>query len=338
MNKALSIKSGYLVWLLPLLIITTLVLIAKSAVFYRHPDVMSVGITLDFLITLPLVFYLLIRKKNISWLVVSPVATAGIVIAGLVIPKDHQQFLAQGRTIAFSLMELAVVGYFIIKARKAKKVYNQQKDVSFDFYTALKRAVAEVVPKRISNLLSTEIALFYYGFFSWKKRKTENNEFTCYKENGAMAVFFVIIFMILVETVVQHILIQLFSPTIAWIISIASIYSVLVLFGAARSLSKRPVIVTGNNIYLRYGILSETIIPFSNIESLETSHGAVEFNKEMVPLSPLHKLENTNVVLTLREEGILHGFYGRRKKFKSIAFYIDSLAGFMAMFEKQTTD
>ncbi len=101
MNKALSIKSGYLVWLLPLLIITTLVLIAKSPVFYRHPDVMSVGITLDFLITLPLVFYLLIRKKNISWLVVSPVATAGIIIAGLVIPKDHQQFLAHRQDNCF---------------------------------------------------------------------------------------------------------------------------------------------------------------------------------------------------------------------------------------------
>ena len=323
-------------WIVPLSIISTLVLIAKSPVFYRHPDAMSVGITLDFLITLPLVFYLLIRKKNISWLVVSPVATAGIIIAGLVIPKDHQQFLAQSRSIAFSLMELAVISFFIIKTRKAKKVYNLQKDVSFDFYTALKKGVAEVVPIRIANLLSTEIALFYYGFFSWKKRITKINEFTCYKENGALAVFFVIIFMILVETVVQHILLQLFSSTLAWIITIVSIYSVLVLFGAARSLSRRPVIVTGNEIYLRYGILSETVIPFSNIESLETSRGPLENTKETIALSPLHKLESTNVVLTVREEGILHGFYGRQKKFKSIALYIDSLAGFRAIVEKQT--
>ena len=171
MNKALSIKSGYLVWLLPLLIITTLVLIAKSPVFYRHPDAMSVGITLDFLITLPLVFYLLIRKKNISWLVVSPVATAGIIIAGLVIPKDHQQFLAQTRSIAFTLMELAVVGYFIIKTRKAKKVYNLQKDVSFDFYTALKKGVAEVVPEKIANLLSTEIAALLLRVLFMEEKK-----------------------------------------------------------------------------------------------------------------------------------------------------------------------
>ena len=335
MNKTLSLKSDFLVWFLPLLIISVLVLIAKSQVFYQHPDKFSIAITLDFLVTLPLVFYLLIRKKNLSWIVVTPVATLGIILAGLVIPKDHQQFLAQARMVSFSLMELMVIAFLIIKTRNAKKAYDLQKDSTFDFYTALKNAVSEVVPKGLSNLLSTEIAVFYYGFFCWSERKLKANEFTCHKENGAIPIFFVIIFMIIVETVVQHILIRLFSTTIAWIITIISIYSVLVLFGIARSLSRRPVIVTDDSIYLRYGIISEAIIFRSNIASIEISPRAVEFNKEVIPLSPLHKLENKNVVINLREEGILNGFYGKRKKFKSIVLYIDDLARFRMLMEEQ---
>ena len=338
LNKALSAKSDFLVWLVPLLIISTLVLIAKSPVFYQHPDKLSIGITLDFVITLPLVFYLLIRRKNISWIAVSPVATLGIILAGLVLPKDHQQLLSHVRLVAYSLMELMVIAFFVNKTRRARKAYNLQKDISFDFYTALKKAVSEVVPKAVSNLLSTEIAIFYYGFFSWKKRNLKENEFTCHKENGVVAIFFAIIFIILVETVVQHILIGMFSMTVAWIITIISIYSIFVLFGAARSLIKRPVILTENNIYLRYGILSETLIQRSNIESIKISPRTVEFNKEMIPLSPLHKLENKNVIINLREEGLLNGFYGRKKKFKSIALYIDDLDRFRKQMKNQTND
>ena len=328
MSRALVAKSDFLIWLIPLLIVSTLVFLAKSPVFYQHPDELSVGITLDFIITLPVVFYLLIRKKNIPWIAVTPVATAGIILAGLVLPKDHQQLLVQVRAIAFSLLELMVIAFLVNKTIKTKRAYKLQKDISFDFYTALKKAVSEVVPKGLANLLSTEIAVFYYGIFSWHKRKLKANEFTCHKENGAIAVFFAIIFIILVETVVQHILVRLFSTTLAWIITIISIYSVLVLGGAARSLNKRPVIVSEDNIYLRYGILSETIIPRDNIESIKVSPDAVVFTKELIPLSPLHKLENHNVVLNLCEEGVLNGFYGKRKKFKSIAIYVDDLNRF----------
>jgi len=335
MVKAITAKTGYWVWIVPLLIISTLVLLAKSPVFYSHPDALSIGITLDFLITLPLVFYLLIRKKNISWLVVSPVATAGIIIAGLVIPKDHQQFLVQTRSIAFTLMELAVISFFIIKIRKAKKIYNLQKHVSFDFYTALKKAVAEVVPKSISDILSTEIAVFYYSLFSWRKRELKPNEFTCHKENGSIALLSVIIFIVFVETVVQHILISMLSPTVAWIITAISIYSIFVLFGVIKSLLQRPVIITGDKINLRYGILSETVVPFDNIESVKFSPGVNEINKKTVFLSPLHKIENINVIINLSEESLLTVFYGRKKRVKSIAFYIDDLARFREIINKQ---
>jgi hypothetical protein len=331
MIKALTTKTDFLIWLIPLLIISTLVILAKSPVFFQYPDKLSIGITLDFVVTLPLVFYLLIRRKNLPWIVVIPVATLGIILAGLVLPKDHQQFLVQAKMISFSLMELMVIAFLLIKTRKAKKAYDLQKEASFDFYTALKKAVSEVVPKGLSNLLSTEIAVFYYGFISWNERKLKANEFTCHKENGAIPIFFVIILLIIVETVVQHILVQLFSATIAWIITIISIYGVFVLFGIARSLSKRPVIVTNDSIYLRYGIISEAIIFRSNIASIEISPRAVEFNKEVILLSPLHKLENKNVVINLREEGILNGFYGKKKKFKSIVLYIDELARFRSV-------
>lgn len=336
MNKTLSIKSDFLVWLIPLIIISALVLIAKSPVFYQHPGKLSVAITLDFMVTLPLAFYLLIQRKNLSWIFVIPVAAAGIVLAGLVLPKEDQQFLVQARMVSISLMELIVFAFLIIKVRKAKKAYNLQKDAAYDFYTALKSAISEVVPKGLSNLLSTEIAVLYYGLFCWGKRKLGSNEFTCHKENGTIAVLSAIIFMIIVETVVQHILIGLFSATVAWIITIVSIYSVFVLFGISKSLSRRPVILTDNKIHLRYGIISEVIIPRSSIESVELSPRAVEAIKDLIFLSPLHKLEKENVVINLLEEGILNGLYGRKKKFKSIGFYIDDLARFKGVLGKQT--
>ena len=86
-----------------------------------------------------------------------------------------------------------------------------------------------------------------------------------------------------------------------------------------------------NKIHLRYGIISETIISRGNIKSVEISPREVEAKKDVIFLSPLHKLENKNVVINLQEEGTLNGFYGRMKKFKSIAFYIDDFARFKSI-------
>lgn len=317
-----------MIWLLPLLIIGTLVFLARSPLFLKHPDELSVGITLDFVVTLPLVFYLLIRKRNVSWLVVSPVATLGIILAGLVIPHGHQGFLAHIRVAAVSVMEILVTGFLVHKTLRARKTYKLQKETTFDFFTALKQTVAAVVPKGIANLLSTEIGILYYALFSWKKSEIKPNEFTCHRENGTVAVLCVIIFMVLVETVVQHILIGLFSQTAAWVITILSIYSVLALTGAARSLGRRFVEVSDENIYLRYGILAEAVIPRDIIKSIEFSK-AVDENA--IILSPLHKLESINVVFTLNKQCALTGFYGRTKNFSSIAFYIDDAGRFKSM-------
>ena len=181
----------------------------------------------------------------------------------------------------------------------------------------------EILPAKASTVFATEIALFYYGFISWKKREIREDEFSYHRDSGAVAVLFVFMFIILVETSVVHILLLRWSPLAAWIISILSIYSATLIWGVARSMSKRPIAIEAGELILRYGLLSESAIKLESIASIELSTKPLEFDHETRKLSPLGDFENHNVVIYLNNENTLNGLYGFKKTYKTIALHID---------------
>lgn len=215
-----------------------------------------------------------------------------------------------------------------------QKKHKSLKGTAPDFFTALKNTCAEILPQKLVYPFATEVAVLYYGFFSWKNKSLAENEFSYHKKSGSAALLGAFILIIVAETFALHFLLALWSKIAAWVLSALSIYTAIQLFGLAKSLSKRPVVINEQSITLKYGFLNEVDIPFSAIENLELSKKPMEKDKLSIKLSPLGELESHNVIIELNKEYKLVGFYGLKKSFEKIGFHIDEVDAFKEKMEQ----
>jgi len=335
MTRRLNIPHSISVFGFPLLIIASMIVIAKSKLFKLNPEVLSIGITADLLFTVPFIYFLLIRKKNIPKITVLSFFILGIVATTFIIPKEHQLFLAQIKTWFLPVIEIGVFTFVLFRVRKILKSYGVHKKEGNDFFATLKIACKEILPEKIAILLTMEIAVLYYGFISWKKKKLRDNEFSYHKNSGTITVLIALILIIAIETCVLHILLIKWSMVAAWIVSGLSIYSGIQIFGFLKSISKRPFLIEKNTMHLRYGILNEATIDINNIESIEISSKPIEFNDRTRKLSPFGELESHNMVINLKHEDTMIGLYGIKRKFKTLAFYVDKKEEFKTQLDKR---
>ncbi|MEK6477221.1 hypothetical protein WJR50_06795 [Catalinimonas sp. 4WD22] len=332
MHKTMVFNRNLISFGVPLALLGVLVLLLKSP-FPVENEALSLAITADLLLTVPLVYFLLIRKTEIPKTTVLPVMLIGLLIGSYFLPKESQTYLGLYKTWALPVLELTILSFVVVKARKAIKTYHGLKGATPDFYDALKSACYEILPRPLVIPFATEVAVFYYGFVHWKKRSIRETEFTYHQKSGTPSLFGGLILLIIIETIALHVLLIRWSPMAAWILSGLSIYTAIQVFGFAKALSQRPISMGSGKLSLRYGIMNETHIPYSDIASVVLSKQELGKDKRTTTLSPLGELESHNIIITLKRENTLVGLYGIHKKFKVIALYIDEADDFKEMLE-----
>lgn len=321
MNKGIFRNEYLYIPVLLIVLIASVVLIAKSALLQQHPDKLSFAVTIDLVLTIPLLYLLLIRKKKIPNTTTVPLFILGIVIAGIVVPEGYQSLLDSIKHWVLPIVEVTVLGYVIYKVQGVIKRYRRLgKDV--DFVSALRATLSNAVHSKIRTILITEIAVIYY-VLNAKKKILKSNEFSYHKKSGTGILLGAFIFLILVETVAVHVFLQLWSDVAAWILTGLSLYTILQITGIMRSLSKRPIMLENGVLKLRYGILSETDIPLQDIERVELSGRNIDKEEGVIKLSPLKDFEKHNIIIYLKSTNIITGLYGSKKSYEAIALHID---------------
>ncbi len=327
MERTLDFNRKAIIFGVPIGLFGILILLMKSP-FLSGNETLAVGITADLLLTVPLVYFLLIRKTVIPKMTVIPLMIIGLLIGSYFLPNENQYYLDFFKSWILPSVEVSVLSFVIYNVRKVIKQYKSNKTEAFDFFTTLKNTCYDILPKGVVIPVVTEIAVFYYGFIYWKRRELKANEFSYHKDSGTIALLFAIIFIVTIETIVLHILLSKWSNIAAWILTFLSVYSGIQIFGFLKSMIKRPISIENNRLYLRYGIMTETIIDLKDIDSIEISSKDIELNKETKKLSFLGELESHNIIIRLKKENELAGLYGTRKKYKNLALYVDDKTEF----------
>ncbi len=322
MNRILNINRNLITFGIPICLLGILVLLIKSS-FLVGNEALILGITADLLLTVPFVYFLLVRKTEIPNTTVIPVIIVGLLIGSYFLPKESQTYLTLFKTWALPVIEISILTFVVIKVRSAIRNYKSLKSPAPDFFGALKSTCYEILPKRLVLPFANEVAVFYYGFINWKTIVVNENEFTYHKKSGTPALFGAFILIIGIETFAFHFLLVRWSSIAAWVLTALSIYTAIQVFGFAKSLSKRPISINQNSLTLKYGILNEVEIFFSDIERIELSRKSLDKDRLTTTLSPLGKLESHNVIIYLNSENELVGLYGIKKKFKVIGLHID---------------
>lgn len=320
---------------IPLLMALSLILIIKSSFFIESPDVLSSAITIDFLVIIPLVYFLLIRKKEIPKITVLTSFIIGIVALSYFLPSEHQTLLSVIKTYFLPLLELIIVSFIIYKVVKLRKVYRQQQD-SGDFYTVLKIATKEVLPKTIALILTTEISVIYYGFLKWKVDKRSKNQFTYHKSNGMVSIIAGFTLVICIETIALHAVLTNWNPILGWIITFLSAYTALQFFALAKSVIFRPhqIDIETNSVDLRFGYFADLRISFDMIDEIEVSSKDLPEDKSVAYFSPLGVLGGHTMILHLKEEIQFFGIYGIKRKATSLAIHVDKKGVFKKVIEQ----
>lgn len=333
MKRTLRYPYFLVVFGLPLLLLVCLVFLSKSSLFTLHPQDLSLGITIDLLLTVPLLYFFLIRKTKIPNATVVPVLLIGVLVCSAILPADKQLYLDYFKTWGLPAIEMGILTYLIFRVRQAIRRFRVQFDESPDFYKTLKKTCAQFLPAGLVMPVVTEIAVFYYGFVYWKRLELKENEFSYHKDSGTIPLLIAIIFIVAIETVVFHSLLLKWNSLAAWILTGISIYSGIQLFGFLKSMLKRPNSMEGDRLVLRYGIMAETEIDLQKIESVEISSTDLEFNDQTRKLSFLGALESHNVVIRLKEDNQLTGLYGRKRTYRNLALHIDDKIRFKNLIE-----
>ena len=317
----------------PLLLFGIIILVLKSPLM-NNSSLLGFAFTVDLVLLVPFVYFLLIRKTTIPKTTVVPILIIGVLIGSYFLPKEQQDYLTLFKTWILPLVELSVITIIILKVRKAIHSFKSVKGLSPDFFHTLQNACTEIIPQKLIKPFATEIAVFYYGFINWKTKPLAENEFSHHKNSGSLALFGVIILIIFGESIALHFLLTSWNNTVAWVLTGLSLYTLFQIFGFARSLPKRPISITTNSIILKYGIINEVEIRFSEIDQIEYSSKSLNEDKLTKTLSPLGEMEDHNVIIHLKSLHQLSGLYGTKKNFQDIGFFVDEPLTFKAKMEK----
>ena len=317
-----------IIFSVPLLLILTMFLLVQTPAFHQSPDTFSLAITLDLLVTLPLIYFLLIRNKNIPKYTIISVFIIGVIAATFIIPKDNQYYLTQIKFWVVPVLELSILSFIFFKIKKTFAAIKTATTTTPDFYSAVVKVTKSALPPRVSSVFATEIAVIYYGLLSWRKRPLQANEFTYHKRSAIRELLVILMFMIVGETAAIHLLLHIWSPTAAWILTFLSIYTLFQVFGILKSMPHRPIVIGEKNLFLRYGLLNDATISLADIESIKLERKGLEFNNDVRRLSSLGEIDSYNVILRLKNQQTMTGLYGFSKTFKTIAFHVDNKEAF----------
>lgn len=309
-------------------------LIVQSAYYSSNTDLFSLAITIDLVFFIPLIYFLLIRKRKTSKITIIPVIILSYIVAAFLLPSIDHAYLEMTKMLLVPL-ELFAVGFFIYKVRLTTRHYKSYAVDNNDFLKNLRNSLYRTFGEnRASDLIATEISIFYYGFFGWTSDLEIDNEkaFTYHKRCGYAAVVGAFFFLITLETFSLHLLISRWSVPGAWVLTALSIYGLVFLFADYNAARKRPILTNDHALQIRIGLRWVVTIPFENISYINTG---VETKVDDKDYFRLVLIGSENVIIGVKEPMKANGFYGISKTFTRLGLSIDNKEEFYTLIKEK---
>lgn len=334
MNRT-STTGQFISFGIPVCLIGLVALISKSAIFHINPRPVSIGITLDLLLTVPVTYYLLIRRTTIPKITVLPFFVIGLLVATVILPAENHVLLNFVKVWILPIIEVVLIFSIVQKIREVLRANQHNGEEVTEFFTVIKNICSKLLPHYIAIFLASEMAVIYYGFIQWRKPNLSRNEFTYHKNSGTTGLLITFIFIVIIEASILHLLLVRWNELLAWALTAVSIYTAIQLLGILKSITLIPISIKENKVLLRYGILSEAIVDIENIESVDIMSKTIEFDNLTRSLSMFGKLEGHNIFIRLKKEGRINGLYGLNRKFITIALHVDNKDEFKRQIEER---
>ncbi|NBB80155.1 MAG: hypothetical protein GVY36_12045, partial [Verrucomicrobia bacterium] len=241
-----------------------------------YPGIIAAGLTVDLVVLVPLAYHvILVRGRDWPAVTTAVVFLISLYAAHFVVPAAHQAPLAFLTYVAVPI-EISLIGYVLFRAvRTVRRMGLRRSDpTDTDLLEHLRRTMRQAFDVRVlADVIAHELAVFYYALFSWRSSlpsaRPEASTYTYHKSSGYGVILAGIMVALVIELVGVHLLLHLWSPTVAWIHTALGLYGMLWLVGDYRAMRFRPIQLHGDVLYLRCGLRWSIRVPLASIASVE---------------------------------------------------------------------
>lgn len=265
----------------------------------------------DLLVFLPLLYLALEWRRGWS-AVVGALALAGLgsVAGSLILPAESKQAwrVIEDIRLAVITVVLAIqigwIGSLLLRVVRASRSENLE--------VVLHRSISERFGDGfMAGLFRFESRLWLYGLLRQPVRQAFPGRRHFHVGRQGMNASNQAAFLVLIgaEIPVAHLLIHLFDPVVALVVSALSLYGFLFMLAEYRATLHRPISVTADGLQVRYGVVSDFLIAWSAIADIQPSRGNVQRARGRLRLQGMGE---TNVVIELVPGTRLRGLVGDR--------------------------
>ncbi|MFA0813146.1 hypothetical protein [Microbulbifer epialgicus] len=183
-----------------------------------------------------------------------------------------------------------------------KKAFKRQEDPDVAIEESVQKYAGRGV---LSKIITFETRVWMFAF--WAKsicfhRYRGDRYFSYHLKDGAQSTALGFICLILLELPIVHTVVHfIWSPMAANIVSLLSVLGLLFLVADYRSMSRRPISITSEEVIIRFGIFNSKKISLGDILYVDESHGYI---KRQENVKRYNYSANPNVVIGLKQDGL----------------------------------
>jgi hypothetical protein len=180
------------------------------------------------------------------------------------------------------------------------------------------------------------VGLLYFALFSWRSRPHTGGAravFSHHRRIGYGAVAAGLMIVVAVEVVPVHLLLALWSPAAAWVLTALSLYTVLWLLGDYRAVVLRPSLLLstpdGDVLEIRLGVRWNLRLPLTAVRAVRRV-GATPPPAATPGYLRAVAIGQPRYLLELVEPVTARGPYGWRREVSLLGLTVDDEASFEA--------
>lgn len=188
-------------------------------------------------------------------------------------------------------------------------------------------AWAEVIPARLVRAAASELAMLRIGLLSWNAPVHIPSEATGHAYHRFLTpMLATLVGLQVLELAVVHLLVSLWSETVALVLLVLSIWGLIWLVALMKSFRLFPVLLTKGFLHVRSGTIVDLKVPLSQILGIEKHVDPAKL--EAGTTLNLAILTSPNICVALREPVVYRTFFGREKLVDLVALRLDDPAVF----------
>ncbi|HEY7473094.1 MAG TPA: hypothetical protein VIE68_12185 [Gemmatimonadota bacterium] len=298
-----------------------------------RPRLLADALTIDLVVSVPLGYWFLaVRGAGWPRISVVPVFVLSVAGARLVPGLESGGLLPRIEWVAIpaELLLLTIVARRAVAMSRALA-----RDAGPDALESLRRAAIELVDvERAAEIIAYEAAVLWYAVAGGGKRGAPVGEsFGVRRRSGYGPVLLALFLAIAVEAIALHLFVRQWSVVAAWILTGLTAYAVVWLIGDFRALGSRTILLTDDELVVRLGLRWTVRIPLGRIRAVCSAGGPVASAAR-----PARGSGHLRAVILGSERQIVEldgelpavGFYGIRRRVRSIGLAVDEPGRFLA--------